>query len=161
MGITAIKGSIGGEGALRTWGLGWGRICKDIPYCSYSYQDPQNQNSRIHHEKWRSVIWYQASLKCQCPVIPGRAGLFRSQEAKEYTDLLLCSWRPCFSLGSVAASRNYSLPEWGGPLPSGISYLQPSSGMGSTRGGLILSFPQAQPDLRNGLFWKLKREKNC
>lgn len=51
--ITGIKKKHRGEGALRTWGLGWGEICKDISYDSYSYQDSQNEKTvgRIHHEK--------------------------------------------------------------------------------------------------------------
>lgn len=37
--ITGIKKKHRCEGALRTQGLGWGGICKDIYYDSYSYQD--------------------------------------------------------------------------------------------------------------------------
>lgn len=133
MTITGIKGPTGPEGALRTWEFGVGRVCKDYVLLLLFL-------SRIHEIKTGGFIMQNEDV-CQ-------AGWAAQTLRGTRTHRLSVHLRPGFSTGSAAASSSHHQGEQ--------DPCQVEQAIYSVRGGwdhprwVILSFPQSEPDLKEG-----------
>lgn len=123
-----------------------------VSYCSYSCHGSTKSRQDS------SCKMRVCDLVSGVPKVPGRAGLHRDREAQAHTDPSV-HLRPGFSTGSATAGSSHHQGEED-PCQVEQAIYSVHGGWAHPRWG-ILSFPQLEPDLKEGPVLKVEKGRNC